>query len=213
MKRTLLLGLLGLVALSRPGFTQNDESTRPDQGAYEGIARQLVDKGAVLDIGAKAKVKPSFQKEDPVFSTPVGQPPAVLLRLPEFQAPYRITVKSSRHGIGLTTEIFFPSGLLLDAEFKQVGEFGEDRQGPPYMIEGRLGSLENVSVALTLDANNQHARYLLLFTRGDLIGEPVSVDKGVIEKAVHGAMRAKVERSLHGKVEVETRPLKNKNDD
>ena len=100
LKRTLLLGLLGLVALSRPSFTQVNESTRPDQDTYVGIARQLVDKGVVLDIEAKGKVKPSFKKEDPLFSTPAGRSPAALLRLPEFQAPYRITVKSSRHGMG-----------------------------------------------------------------------------------------------------------------
>jgi hypothetical protein len=125
--------------------------------------------------------------------------------LPTYQAPYRLTVKSSRRGIGRTTEIYFPSGVYFDAEFQQLGEFGEDRQGPPYVVEGKEGSLENVRVVIPFGEANKSARYVLLFTRGDLVGEPVSVEGDVVSRAVLGAFRAKVERSLEGNVEIETR--------
>ena len=120
----------------------------------------------------------------------------MLLELPDYSGPYDLTVVSFRRGIGLTTEIFVPSGLYFDAEFQQVGAFGEEQ-----LDVRRRGVLSNegtdsLVAELTFGEANRASRYLLLYTQGNLVGQRTSY-----------GWRAQVERSLEASIEVATSPL------
>lgn len=97
----------------------------------------------------------------------------------------------------------------IDASFQRLGEFGEERF---------TGTGENVTAELALGEGDRAARYLLLYTRGDLVGLSVrryDLSYGVLE-AVSCVTSACgflgsgpvywVERSLQARLEVETKP-------
>jgi hypothetical protein len=170
------------------------------------IARDLAGRGAVVQVLAEGKVKHSITKEAPKFALPGGSSSVMLLQLPAYRAPYVMTIASSRRGIGRTTEIFVPSGFYLDADFQHVGEFGEDQ------LAGRAGgqlSAEAVVAELALGESDRKARYLLLYTRGDMVGQPpvqLVIPGQDVLGIVSGAKKLfRVERSFEASIEVATR--------
>lgn len=179
---------------------------RPPPSIPDGIsqvARDLVDQGAFLKVPVKGKVKPSINKGAPMFAMPGGPSSVVLLQLPDYQAPYSLTVKSQRRGIGRTTEIFIPSGLYFDADFQHLGGFGEEQL---------TGEKERIVAVLTFAESHKNMRYLLLYTRGDLIGQRVNIRATLFDAALPGKVGTflgsgfglgRLERSLEAKLAVE----------
>lgn len=165
------------------------------------VARLLAREGIVVKVPAEGKVKESIAKDAPTFALPDGASSVMLLQLPEYRGPYDLTVVSSRIGMGRTTEIFVPAGFYFDAEFQQAGEFGEDQ------LAGRG---ENMSVVAELVVGEAHreARYLLLYTRGDLVGQQVTIVEG--QGPLHNAIASifqkgrvfRFERALEASIEV-----------
>ena len=103
------------------------------------VARLLVGEGSVVKLATEERVRRSIAMDAPTFALPGGASSVMLLQLPDYSGPYDLTVVSFRRGIGLTTEIFVPSGFYFDAEFQQVGAFGEEQ------LEVRRQSLLNTS--------------------------------------------------------------------
>ena len=122
--RTVPLIVVASLALARSTYTQvpadNEKVQTPSN-----IARGLVDQRAVVPVPAQGKVKLSIKKEAERFTMSNGLSSVVLLQLPDYKAPYVMRIASSRRGIGRTTELFVPSGIYLDADLRQVDEFGE----------------------------------------------------------------------------------------
>jgi hypothetical protein len=164
------------------------------------VARFLVEHGSVVDVPGEGKVTRQINKDAPSFATPIGPTTVLLLRLPQYQAPYVLTITSVRKGMGLTTEVFIPSGISFDAEFRPVKEFGEER------LEGRVDSL---AFELLFGEATRAAQYVLLYTRGDLVRQRLGLRDYRTGRRIDGKLDLwlnKIERSLEGKIEVQTRP-------
>ena len=111
----------------------------------------------------------------------------LLLRLQDFRAPYVLRIRSD---VQRRSEIFMPSGLYLDENYEQVGEFGETR----------LSGNDDITAELPIDASMKNIRYVLLFTRGQDVGLSLPRERS------QGYYW--VERSLSAKLEVSTKAWK-----
>ena len=192
--RTLVLIIVGSLIGTLPGYAQLPTNNQTAPQTPSDMVRLLTDHGAVVQLPVKGKVKHSMNKGEPTFAMPQGASTVLLLQLPEYQAPYAMTITSYRRGVGRTKEIFVPRGLYFDAAFQQIGEFGEDR------LAGRV---ESLAAELAIGEANRNARYLLLYTRGDMLGQRMGVrgDLGLVNSGLF-----RLERSLEAKLQVETRP-------
>ena len=198
--QAMLLIVISSLVVARASDKQvparNDRALTPSS-----VARILVDQRAAVAVPAQGRVKLSIKKEARTFVMPGGRSTVVLLQLPGYQRPYVMRIASARRGIGRTTEMFVPSGVYLDADFQQRDEFGESQ----------LTEKEDSLVAeLVVDESHMDARYLVLYTRGNLVGQQV-VLRG--QDAVGGALTSalyrkgvfRVDRSLEAKLQVEAK--------
>jgi hypothetical protein len=176
--------------------------------ALSGAARTLVERAAVVRVPVKGKATGRLKDADMRFELPSGTTPALLLELPVFQAPYELTVATLRIGAGRTTEIFIPNGVFLDAGFRPVDRFNEDRL---------RGAEQSLVAALDIDASKKEVRYLLLFTRADLVGRRVGARASFEGIPIGGKVGTwlgsgfglgRIEGSVDGRFEVRTRPQK-----
>jgi hypothetical protein len=152
-------------------FTLRGKARPKESGPVLGpagtIARSLVGRGAVVPVPGRGKVKYSIYKEvAPTFSFPDGSSTVVLLRLPNYTAPYRLTITSFRQDVG-TPELFVPSGIYLDEQFQTMGGFTEDQ-----LLPGK----KRVIVTLTFGEVERRLRYILMYTRGNLVGQHVATE-------------------------------------
>ena len=167
------------------------------------VVRTLASQKQLLSIPAKGKLKHSIDKGAPTFDMPGGPSSVVLFQLPEYQVPYNITIKSSQRGIGRTTELFIPGGLYFDDSFQLRGAFGEEK------IRWIFGGLQT---SLNIGSEHRAVRYLLLYTRGDLVGQRVDLREHYLGVPVPGKVGTflgnnfglnRLERSLEAKLEVQ----------
>jgi len=167
------------------------------------VARFLAGEGAIVSLPSEGSVKRSIKEDTPTFTLPDGVSSAMLLQLPDYRGPYALTVVSSRIGMGRTTEIFVPSGVFFDAEFQPVAAFGEDR------LFGRGETLQ-LAAELTVGDANRETRYLLLYTRGDRVGQQQVITAGqdapfgVFARLFQKGRLIRFERALEGNIEVST---------
>jgi len=167
------------------------------------VVRSLVSQGTVLNFPAKGKLKHSINKGAATFDMPGGPSTVALVRLPEYQQPYSLRIKSSRRGIGRTTEIFIPGGLYFDEAFQLRSSFGEEQI--TWIVEGLVTSLN-------FGDEHRTVRYLLLYTRGDLVGQQVDMRATYLGVQVPGKVGTflgnnfglgRLERSLEAKLELQ----------
>jgi TonB family protein len=149
------------------------------------VARHLVAQGTVVQVGVEGTLKFGIDKEAPAFAMPGGESPVLLLRLPDYEVPYTLTISSTRMGIGRTTEVFIPSGIVFDSDLKPLGQFGEERL-----------KQEGDSLVAKLQIFHAAPRYLLVYTRGDEVGQRVG-------RLFFGLFV--VNRSLEGNIQVEAK--------
>jgi hypothetical protein len=205
--RELVVVVLAALVVAASAVAQGQGSpAKPESPS--GVARLLSAQGDVLDVPTKGKVHPPFKKDSPQFSMPGGSSPVALLRLPAYQAPYGLIITSARRGIGLTTEIFVPSLIFFDADFNELGSYGAEGAAPGIAPGGKAGVLNGVSKEFQFDDSKKHTRYVLIFTRADMVGGRVAGAQGAIATGAAKLIRAKVERSFEGNVQVETKPQK-----
>ena len=192
--RIMLMVMVGSLTAAPPGYSQASATSPNALSTFSEVARYLVDHGGVIQVPVKGRVNHSIKKDAPTFALPQGATSAVLLRLPEYQSPYAMTITSYRQGLGRTTEVFIPSGLFFDAAFQQLGEFGEERLA---------GKAESLAVEIDFGDTSRNARYLLLYTRGALVGQRLEMRGGGLV-----GFGSRLERSLEAKLQVETRTPK-----
>ena len=190
----------------QPALVPEDLRLRPPVAIPDSVGevvRTLVSQKKLLSIPAKGKLKHSIDKGAPTFEMPGGPSSVVLFQLPDYQAPYSLTIKSSRRGIGRTTELFIPGGLYFDEGFQLRGAFGEEQI--TWIVEG-------LTTSLNFGDEHRSVRYLLLYTRGDLVGQRVDMRQSYLGVAVPGKVGTflgndlglgRLERSLEAKLEVQ----------
>jgi TonB family protein len=171
------------------------------------VVRNLAKQQTLVQVPAKGKVKHSIDKGAPTFAMPGGPSSVALFQMPDYQGPYSLTIKSSRRGFGRTTEIFIPGGLYFDEEYTPLGSFGEEHIS--WISEGLVA---------TLNFGNEHRRlrYLLLYTRGDLVGQRVDMRPAYLGVKVPGTVgtflgnnfgMSRLERSFEAKLEIQREPV------
>jgi hypothetical protein len=206
--RVLVVVVLAALGVAASAVAQGQGQGSPAKPeSPSGVARLLSAQGEVLEVPSKGKVHPPFKKDSPQFSMPGGPSPVALLRLPEYQVPYGLIITSARRGIGRTTEIFVPSMIFFDADFNELGSYGAEGAAPDIALRG-AGVLKEISKEFQFDDSKKDTRYVLIFTRADMVGGRVAEAQGAIATGVVKLIRAKVERSFEGNVQVETKPQK-----
>jgi len=146
----------------------------------------------------KRKIEPG--KGEPYFRLPYGETIAVLFKLPDYSSPYTLKVVSLCDCNGFKKRIFVPSGDFLNAEFKQTHRFEENELKTN---EQGFTKAYNFEAAIQMNDERKTDRYLLLYTRADLIGK--MADKLNIP-ALGGVLFGgayPVNRSAHGTLELE----------
>jgi hypothetical protein len=129
----------------------------------------------------------------------MGETTAMLLRLPAYEKPYLMTISSFLRGIGPTTKVFVPNGILFDADFRAVSHFAEEQ-----FRSVHEGVIDKLVIDLMIGDKLSQARYVLLFTRGNQIknrvdmGRPAKSDAGSQIAKLLGLM--KTERSLEATI-------------
>jgi len=185
-----------------PTSGRGAEGTKAAQTEGE-IARTLAGQGQVVALPARGRVKHSVKKEAPSFALPTGESRVALFKLPDYSAPYTVTITSPcKHGcVGFSKSIFVPSCVFLDAEFqptrqlpKTEFEILEAGFSKPFRLEARV----------LIDEPRKGDRYLLLYTIGGDVGSVVqdTYIGGLIPSLRHSRVRA----SADGPLELEARP-------
>jgi hypothetical protein len=186
--RTSLAASVVLVAC----VTLQAGQTQSVSSSFSDLARTLIANRAVQRVPLDETLKLSIATNPTTYVLPGGKSSALLLELPDYQTPYVMTISSIRNGIGRTSEMFIPSGTLSNADLASVGELTEQQ------LQSRV---ESVAAQLVFDDRRKDARYVLLYTHGDRIGQPVDFrGQDVISDGVLRLFR--VQRSLNAKIEV-----------
>lgn len=175
---------------------QEDASTASQ--TPEEVARLLAQQGkAVTLAAAKRKVKHEIEEDEPQFRLPLGESPAALVELPQYTSPYTLKVVSTCNCFGFRKSIFVPSGVFLDAEFKQTHTFEEDE-----LKTKQPGFTSGLTCGATFQMNDERKadRYLLIYTRADLLGMTA-------ERGPQGLLIGiSIKRSAYGTLLLETSP-------
>jgi Maltose operon periplasmic protein precursor (MalM) len=198
----------GPIALARGQAAASDSAeARPAVQAPEEVGRVLADQGAIVVLkGPRGKVKAKVEEGAKRFRLPMGESPAILFKLPDFTGPYSLKLASFPSGV-FNPAVFVPGGVFLDADFRQTRPFEEDE-----VKTNQKGFKKgfHLSALLPVGEENKIDRYLLVYTRGDLVGQTadrmsISGMGGVLFGGGRG-----VARSAKAKLVIEVAPKKAK---
>lgn len=171
------------------------------------VARALAEQGKARDLPAslKGRVKDSLKEGAATYSLPAGSSTALLFRLPDYSAPYTLTVASLPRGFG-TWQLFVPAVVLLDSDFQPIREVPE----ADFIFKKQTFSKsQRLEGDIAIDESSRIARYLFMYTNGALIGEMYGVHEGkAYGTLIAPVIDVKLMRSMHGSVEIEARPAK-----
>ena len=154
----------------------------------------------------KGKVKRKIKMDDQTYPMEDGPTRVVLLKLPDYQAPYALTIKSYqfKHAFSSTFGIFVPTTVVLD------GDFAVTRTVPETALQWKSMSMmkgARLQATLTFTESQKGERFVLLYTRGHLVGRPTpKADLG--PNVPENAFSA--ETTAQGNIEAETGPITNK---
>jgi hypothetical protein len=97
------------------------------------IARLLAGRQAFAKLTVKSKVKRDIKMDDQTYPMADGPSRVVLLKLPDYQEPYDLTIKSYQYKHAFSTKfgIFVPTIVVLDGDFAVT----RDRAGNRAAVE------------------------------------------------------------------------------
>jgi hypothetical protein len=106
-------------ALPAMAMAQDAPAAAPGNETPTSIARLLAGRKAFAELTAKGKVKRDIKMDDQTYPMADGPSRVVLLKLPEYQEPYALTIKSYqfKHWFSTTFGIFVPTTVVLDGDF------------------------------------------------------------------------------------------------
>lgn len=180
------------------------------------VARLLADRHAFVEIPRKGKVTRKIELKDETYAMPGGPSRVVLLRLPHYQEPYALTVRSFlvKRAMSRTENIFVPSAIMLDADFVVTRTVPETelRSKSAGMIKGPA-----VEVTIPFIASQAGERFALVYTQASAVGqslirEPWQPNGGLplatnVGSAIGDAFIRR-QRSGHGMIQIQTKPTK-----
>ncbi|MFY9820547.1 MAG: MalM family protein [Thermoanaerobaculia bacterium] len=185
---------------------QPSPSPSTEAATVPDTARALAKRGLVMEISgtAEAEIEADIAADQERFALPFGPSPAVLIRLPDYRAPFTLTI-SSYPSKGFHKNVFVPIAVFLDADFKTKHELAETEFKWKSMTFGRQHFESTVSIE---DAQRAD-RYVLIFTNGSRTRELLS-SGAVTSVTPHGAVSvpSSFARSFWGDVRLEVRPQK-----
>ncbi len=158
------------------------------------VAQALANRGQFILLPANGRVKPSINKTAKPFVLPTGESRVLLFKLPDYSAPYTLTITSPcNHGcLGFSKSIFVPSGMFLDAEFQPTSEL------PAAQFEGLDAGLTRpyrLEATVLIDEPRKDDRYLLIYTIDQEVGD-----------VVHFGEYTNIRASAHGSLELKAQP-------
>jgi Maltose operon periplasmic protein precursor (MalM) len=161
-----------------------------------GVARLLAEQGqAVALTPPKSKVVQAIEKSGKPHSFHFGESRVVLFRLPESTGSYELKVSSRCNCSGPAKSVFVPTVAFLDEGFERI-----------QAIEESGFAFKGDALTATLQVSSKVAgRYLLVYTRGDLVGQQM----GTL-RSFEGLLVPKIKypflRSAHGVLELQLSP-------
>lgn len=201
------LGLVIWLAASERGFASQQDAN-PVSRSPEEIARLLAEQGKVATLAApKGRVKLTIDKNDTSYDLALGESKAVLVKLPDFETPYALLILSLCNCSGPSKSIFVPTIIFFDAELRQTYELDEAKSA--FTSEGVLQKsryLDVISTSISVDGERKADRYLLIYTRGDLIGKLLGMENASLP--IIGRSRYPYLRASYGTLELRTSPPK-----
>jgi len=206
--RGIVVAVFVFVAVVLASAKQGDSANTQDASSIPVVAQTLAEQGKARALPASLRGRIKFKIEEgaETFPLPSGQSPAVLFRLPEYSAPYTLTVTSLPKGFG-TWKLFIPTIVLLDPAFQPTREVSEAEFTFKPQTFSKSQRLEG---EIPIDESSRNARYLLMYTDAALLGELYGVHRNKPYGRPLSALKVdvKLERSGHGSLEVEARPVK-----
>lgn len=206
--RGFIVAVVVSVAVVGEGAKQGDPANAQDASSIAVVARTLAEQGKARALPANLEGRVKFKVEEgaETFPLPSGQSPAVLFRLPEYSAPYTLTVTSLPKGFG-TWKLFIPTIVLLDPAFQPTREVSEAEFTFKPQTFSKSQRLEG---EIPIDESSRNDRYLLMYTDAALIGELYGVHRNRPYGRPLSLLKVdvKLKRSLHGSLEVVARPVK-----
>jgi Maltose operon periplasmic protein precursor (MalM) len=193
-------------ALPAMALAQDAPGAAPGQETPASIARLLAGRKAFAELTVKGKVKRDIKMDDQTYPMADGPSRVVLLKLPDYQEPYALTIKSYqfKHWFSTTFGIFVPTTVVLD------GDFAVTRTVPETALQWKSASMmkgARLQARLPFTESQKGERFVLLYTRGRFVGRPTpKADLGPnVPQDFFSA-----ETTAEGNIEAETGPITNK---
>jgi hypothetical protein len=182
MKPTIVLVFVALAAslpMGRNGRAAAQNAVSAFKSPQD-IASLLAKKNQIVTLPPPAaKVKQAIERGAEVYRFSSGDSRAILFELPSFVKPYVLTIHSLCNCGGPSKSVFVPRIAFLDGQFSQTGMLEDDNF---FIPDPRSGFLE---AKINVDADRRADRYLLVFTRGELVGKELAtltIREGLINK-------------------------------
>jgi Maltose operon periplasmic protein precursor (MalM) len=186
-------------------IAQDAPGAAPGYETPTSIARLLAGRKAFAELTVKGKVKRDIKMDDQTYPMADGPSRVVLLKLPDYQEPYALTIKSYqyKHAFSTTFGIFVPTTVVLD------GDFAVTRTVPETALQWKSASMmkgARLQARLPFTESQKGERFVLLYTRGRFVGEPTRLPDilNVPPNFLHA------ETTADGNIEAETGPITNK---
>jgi len=197
--------LLVLSTLPAMSIAQDTPGAATPQETPTSIARLLAGRQAFAKLTVKGKVKRDIKMDDQTYPMVDGPSRVVLLKLPDYQGPYALTVKSYqyKHAFSVKFGIFVPTTVVLD------GDFAVTRTVPETELQWKSASMmkgARLEVMLPFAESQKAERFVLLYTKGRLVGRATRMaDMLNVPPNTFIA-----ETTADGSIEAETGPMTNK---
>ncbi len=168
--RGVRLLMIFTAALPAMAIAQEAPGAAPGQETPTSIARLLAGRKAFAELTVKGKVKRDIKMDDQTYPMADGPSRVVLLKLPDYQAPYTLTIKSYqfKHAFSTTFGIFVPTTVVLD------GDFAVTRTVPETALQWKSASMmkgARLQARLPFTESQKGERFVLLYTRGRFVGQ------------------------------------------
>jgi Maltose operon periplasmic protein precursor (MalM) len=202
----LLVTLAAVLPAMAIAIEQDAPDAAPRQETPTSIARLLAGRKAFVELTRKGKVKRDIKMDDQSYAMADGPSRVVLLKLPDYQEPYALTIKSYqfKRAFSTTFGVFVPTIVVLDADFAVTRTVPENALKWESMSMMKGARLE---ARLPFTELQNGERFVLLHTRGHFVGRPtLRPDLG--PNVPEGAFSAKT--TADGSIEAETGPITKK---
>lgn len=169
-------------------------------------ARALAKRGLVMEITstAEAEIEAAIAADQERFQLPFGPSPAVLIHLPDYSAPFTLTI-SSYPSKGFHKDVFVPIAVFLDKDFKTKYELAETAFKWKSLTFGR----QHFEATVSIEGAQRDDRYVLIFTNGSRTREILSSGAvTAVSPYATVSVPSSFARSFWGDVRLEVTPQK-----